>query len=632
MTQRSGILLSWLVLLCWLVLYQPGLAQSETLAEIGPSSPRSTADCDRTLDPGDKIQAAIDAVRDKETPYVLCLRPGYYRGGMDGDTTVDLAHDFGDTVVAATAAGDWWNQTDDGPYYGNIVIKNRRNFTLRGLIEHGQRAVILGLPNDEQYPPEHVLPPEQHANDKGILIKVVNGDNITLEHLTIDGFYYPAFPDMTPKVAVLNRLIWFQRTTNSRIIGNIVKNAGGECIRIRTASHDNEVAYNTVQGCGYYQFKIQPLARLHKNGEGIYIGTDPYQIRANQINKQAYWGADWDAMTDGSHNNLIHHNDIFPGAQADLNPPPNNPLRAGVAAGDGYGNECIDIKEDVDTIGRLVRLPGVTKPQLINNVIRDNRCQGQFDEDSAALGARGSNNLFEHNHVLGTVRGAALRLGGGEPKPILVAPLLADPVKACTGTIVEATKWQAYHNRIRKNIFESYYNDNTDFNGRGGYLGADCDDEVVCSASGEATLVAQNCGEQKILYVIKTFDLADHPLEAQAPGAGVCGNGVAATGDTNWGQRLYRGQWQPVLFSRIPEAAVNLPTCHRDANNPADLDPPGIRGDCVGALCAVAAFQLTSPVATPTPRFVSPLATAPWSPLARPTSQGSNQGVSTTEE
>lgn len=615
--QRATLLVIALALL-WLS-SGLGLAQGETLAAIGPDQPRSTAPCDRTLNPGAAIQAAIDAVRDKETPYVLCLNPGYYIGGMNGDTTFDPNHDFGDTEVDESSGGDWWNQTDDGPYYGNIVIKNRRNFTLRGLIKNGESAVILGIPNDEVYPPESAPPEEHHPNDQGILIKVVNGDNITLENLTIDGFYYPDFPEMERKVAVLNRLIWFQRTTNSRIIGNIVKNAGGECIRIRTASHDNEIAYNTIHGCGYYQFKVQPLQRLWKNGEGVYIGTDPYQIRANQINKQAYWGADWGAMTDGSRNNLVHHNDIFPGAQEDLTPPPINDLRTGVQPGDGYGNECVDVKEDEEDIGRLVKLPGVAKAQLINNVIRDNRCQGQFDEDSGALDARGSNNLFEHNHVTGTVRGAALRLGGGEPKPVLVEPLLSDPVKACTGEIVETTKWQAYNNRIRNNLFESYYNDFSGFNGRGGYLGSDCDDEVVCSATGQATFVEHNCSEQKILYVVKTFDLEEQPMEAQAPGAGVCGNVVDVDGSMDWGRRLYKGKMQPVLFSRIPEAAINLPTCQGDANTHDDLDPPGIRGDCVGALCTAAIPQILSPLMTPTMVARSPLATPPTSPLPMPT-------------
>ncbi len=618
---HQGItLLALVVALLWLG--SPiGWAQGETLADIGPDQPRSTAPCDRTLNPGDAIQPAIDAVRDKETPYVLCLNPGYYIGGLNGDTTFDPDHDFGDTEVDATAGGDWWNQNDDGPYYGNIVIKNRRNFTLRGLTQGDERAVILGLPNDQEYPAESAPPEEQHPNDKGTLIKVVNGDNITIEHLTIDGFHYPDFPAMERKVAVLNRLVWLQQTSNSRIIGNIIQHAGGECVRIRSRSHDNEVAYNTIRSCGYYQFKIQPLQRLWKNGEGVYIGTDPYQIRANQINKQAYWGARWEEMTDGSHNNLVHHNDIFPGDQTTLNPPPINELREGVKATDGYGNECVDVKEDKEEIGRLVTLPGVTQPQRINNVIRDNRCQGQFDEDSGALDARGSNNLFAHNHVLGTVRGAALRLGGGDPKPILVEPLLSDPVKACTGEIVETQKWQAYNNRIQNNLFESYYNDASDFNGRGGYAASDCDEELDCDAAGTATTALRNCGPQKILYVVKTFEVSGHPIEAQAPGAGVCGNVATTAGSTNWGRRTYKGKLQPVLFSRVAKAATNLPTCAGDANNAEALDPPGIRGDCAGALCEEATPQPASPLIG-----ASPLATQVPSPLATPSRRDNGSG------
>jgi len=569
-------------------------APDDTLAGIGPNQPYTTAPCNRTLEPGANIQDAIDAVRDKTTAYVLCLNPGYYIGGMNGDTTVEANRDFGDSVVGPEAGGDWWNRTDDGPYYGNIVIKNRRNFTLRGLVQGAQRATILGLPNDEIYPPEDAPPVEQHPNDKATLIKIVNGDNIVLEDLTIDGFTYPDFPEMTHKLAVLNRLIWLQNTTNSRVVNNRIQNGGGECVRLRTNSHDNEIAYNSIHGCGYYQFKIQPLQRLWKNGEAIYIGVDPYQIRASQINKQAYWGATWEAGTDGSRNNLIHHNDLFPGAQESLDPPPANPLRAGVSPSDGYGNECIDIKEDYDDIGRLVTLPEVADAQRINNVIRDNRCQGQFDEDSGALDARGSNNLFEHNLVTGTVRGAAMRLGGGEAKPFRVEPLLADPVRACTGTIVEERKWQAYNNRIRKNIFASYYNDESDFNGRGGYLASDCDDEVICPAAGQPEFVSRNCSEQKILSVVKTFAVAGAPMETQAVGSGVCGNVAdgAATEEElassgwlyQWGMRLYKGERRPVDFSRTPLAAVNLPTCEADGLNSANAEPPGPRG-CVGAGC-----------------------------------------------
>ncbi|CAN5523402.1 hypothetical protein BH10CHL1_BH10CHL1_40490 [soil metagenome] len=558
----------------------------DTLASIGPNRPLSMAPCDKILDPGDKIQAAIDAVRDKTIPYVLCLNPGFYSGGKNGDTTFEPNHDFGDTVVGPDAGGDWWNQNDDGPYYGNIVIKNRHNFTLRGLIQNGQRATILGLTNDRVYPPESAAPADQHPNDKALLLKIVNGDNITVENLTIDGFSYPNFPDQQTRVAVLNRLIWLQHTKNSRIIGNLIEHAGGECVRLKANSTDNEIAYNTIASCGYYQFKVQPIARLRKNGEGIYIGTDPYQINANQTNKSRYFGLDETKQVDGTKNNLIHHNDIFPGAQENLTPPPQNTLLPGVMPTDGYGNECIDIKEDLDNIGRMVKLPGVTAPQLINNVVRDNLCQGQFDEDSGAFDARNSNNLFEHNQVQGTIRGAAFRIGGGDPKPIQVDPSPSDPVKGCFGTIVATKKWSAFNNRLRKNLIESYFNDFSDFNQRGGYAGSDCEEVVDCSDPDNPVVVPQSCSEQKTLYVIKTFALEDLAPENQATGAGICGNVAAAQGSTEWGMRLYKGKQQAVQFSRIPSTADNLAECLADANNYADTTEPGIRGNCAGATCA----------------------------------------------
>jgi parallel beta-helix repeat protein len=557
----------------------------DTLESIGPNRPLSKAPCTKTLNPGDKIQAAIDAVRDKTTPYVLCLNPGFYIGGKNGDTTFEPNHDFGDMVVGSDAGSDWWNKNDDGPYYGTIVLKNRKNFTLRGLVKDGQRATILGIPNDMVYPPETGAPQDQYPNDKALLLKIVNGDNIILENLTIDGFSYPDFPDLSRKIAVLNRLIWLQNTTNSRVIYNIIQHAGGECIRLKAGSTDNEIAYNTIASCGYYQFKVQPIARLRKNGEGIYVGTDPYQINANQINKSTYFGIDHAKQVDGTKNNLIHHNDIFPGSQQAITPPPQNPLLPGVKPTDGYGNECIDIKEDVDNIGRMVKVPGVAVPQLINNVVRDNLCQGQFDEDSGALDARSSNNLFEHNQIQGTVRGAALRLGGGDPKPIQVDPAPSDPVKGCFGTIVATKKWYSFNNRLRKNVIESYFNDFSDFNNRGGYAKSDCTEVVDCSDPANPVVVPQSCSEQKTLYVVKTFALADVKPENQATGSGICGNVADPQGALDWGTRLYKGKQQSVQFSRLPAAAQNLPMCEADANNYVDSTAPGIRGGCVGAIC-----------------------------------------------
>ena len=547
--------------------------------------------CTRTINPGSNIQDAIDQAVDYTGTYVLCLNPGNYRGGKNNTdaTLLESNHNFGSSLPVPSGNTDTWNYSATGPYYGNIVIRNKSNFELRGLTDsQGNRAVILGIRNDEIYPAESVPPADHSPNDKAILIKVVNGDNIILSNLTIDGFYYPNANDKTIKLAVLNRLIWFQNTKNSKIHHNLIMHAGGECIRIKTSSINNEIYHNTIRGCGYYQFKVQKLDRLRKNGEGVYIGTDPYQIRVNQINKQAYYGTTYAGMTDKSRNNLVYNNDIYPGYDLDLNPPPTNPLASGISASAKFGDECVDIKEDFDEIGQMVTFPGVSTPQLVNNIIRDNKCQGQYDEDSGGLDARGSNNIFERNWVTGVIRGSALLLGGGDPKPITTNPQLSDPDKGCNvpaPTVVATRKWQAYNNRIRKNIFESYYNDTSDFNGRGGYQDSDCDTQVDCSDPTNPQFIDANCEWQKITHVVKTFNVSGYDPEVQASGTGVCGNVANLAGSTDWGTKLYNNKQTAVAFTRVPSDAVNLTTCSADSNNPADTDPPGPRG-CVGYECA----------------------------------------------
>ncbi|MCB0184263.1 MAG: hypothetical protein KDE31_08365, partial [Caldilineaceae bacterium] len=134
-----------------------------------------------------------------------------------------------------------------------------------------------------------------------------------------------------------------------------------------------------------------------------------------------------------------------------------------------------------------------------------------------------------------------------------------------------------------------YYNDTSDFNGRGGYLASDCDDEVLCPAPGQPEFVTRNCTEQKILSVVKTFAVEGAPMETQAAGSGVCGNianGELANGEwaRQWGMRSYKGELRSVEFARVPEAAVNLPVCEADGLNRADDEPAGPRG-CVGVGC-----------------------------------------------
>ena len=149
--------------------------------------------------------------------------------------------------------------------------------------------------------------------------------------------------------------------TGLRIIRMSLKNAGGECIRLRYQAQRNEIANSSIENCGVYDFVYKDGG---KNGEGVYIGTAPEQLGKRGVP---------DASVDRSNANWIHHNTF-----------------------NTRGNECVDIKEGSS-----------------GNIVEHNRCTGQRDKKSAGLDARGSGNTFRHNVVYGN-RGAGIRLGGDE--------------------------------------------------------------------------------------------------------------------------------------------------------------------------------------------------------------------------
>jgi hypothetical protein len=189
----------------------------------------------------------------------------------------------------------------------------------------------------------------------------VNHDYIELRGFTIDGKH----SDGDSEDSYRDKLIYAigaragDGVTGVRIIGMHLKNAGGECVRLRYQAQRNEVAHSTIQNCGVYDFVYDGGG---KNGEGLYVGTAPEQLGKN--------GAP-DSAIDHSNNNWIHHN-----------------------AFDTRGNECVDIKEGSS-----------------GNIVEHNSCTGQKDKDSAGLDARGNGNVFRHNTVYKN-RGAGIRLGG----------------------------------------------------------------------------------------------------------------------------------------------------------------------------------------------------------------------------
>ena len=145
--------------------------------------------------------------------------------------------------------------------------------------------------------------------------------------------------------------------TGVQLLHMQLRNAGGECVRMKYFAHHNEVAHSTITDCGVDDFHGNGNG---KNGEGIYIGTAPEQLHRNPTIK-----------LDRSHGNWIHHNYF-----------------------ETRGNECVDIKE----ASRF-------------NLIEFNSCTKQLDENAAGISARGNDNIIRFNVIWGN-RGAGIRFGG----------------------------------------------------------------------------------------------------------------------------------------------------------------------------------------------------------------------------
>ncbi|MDP2909874.1 MAG: hypothetical protein Q8N69_02260 [bacterium] len=220
-----------------------------------------------------------------------------------------------------------------GIYYQDTVSKRSGTADSPIKIIGGKDAVVKGSGNSK--------------------IFEINHDHIVLDGFTIDGL--DGSPDR--KENYRDMLIYITGGIDIKILNMDIKNAGGECVRLKYFSQKNEIAHNNIENCGVYDFKFKSGG---KNGEGIYIGTAPEQLDRNPTRD-----------LDASSYNHIHHNLI-----------------------DTRGNEGVDIKEGSS-----------------GNIVEYNIVTGQKDSESAGLDSRGDENIFRHNEVYGSF-GAGIRLGG----------------------------------------------------------------------------------------------------------------------------------------------------------------------------------------------------------------------------
>ncbi|QQS60870.1 MAG: right-handed parallel beta-helix repeat-containing protein [Candidatus Moraniibacteriota bacterium] len=230
----------------------------------------------------------------------------------------------------------------EGEYYQDIISIRSGKKEKPIIIEGTKNSIIKGAGNREK-------------------IVEIRHSFIHLIGFTLDGLVGEGNQEMhyRSKLLYIEGSEVLSGVTGMKVLSMNFQNAGGECIRIKYFSHENEIAYSSIRSCGVYDFVFGGGG---KNGEGIYIGTAPEQITEDK---------NLTRDVDASNANWIHHNTI-----------------------DTQGNECIDIKEGSS-----------------ENIVEYNSCTGQKDSQSAGLDSRGNRNIFRENESFGNV-GAGIRLGG----------------------------------------------------------------------------------------------------------------------------------------------------------------------------------------------------------------------------
>ncbi|MGH7607887.1 MAG: hypothetical protein ACREME_11160, partial [Gemmatimonadales bacterium] len=171
----------------------------------------------------------------------------------------------------------------------------------------------------------------------------------THSHLVLRGF----------ELTGADKLVVLIGASQIRILGNLLYDAEGECLRLRYHSSRNEIAGNRIVGCGRTGFDLDEDS---KNGEGVYIGTAPEQLDDKNPTDEP----------DTSAGNWVHDNEFEVPA------------------------ECVDVKEDA-----------------VDNLVERNRCTGSEDPDGAGFSSRGIGTVFRYNYSHGHV-GDGIRLGGDD--------------------------------------------------------------------------------------------------------------------------------------------------------------------------------------------------------------------------
>ena len=264
-----------------------------------------------TVKPGDSIQKAIDKA-------------------MPGDTV----------------------KISDGTYIEDLVTMRDGEKDKRITITGSRKAVLHGTGKENRLFQIH----HDYITVNGFTIDGQMGDG-KKEDDYIDKLLY-AHGNRKPRV-IKQYGKEFRSAIDGLIISNMVlKNAGGECSRMRYFVTNAEYFGNHVERCGVHDFEFGGMKAV--NGELLYIGTSSNQ---------------WDdgknpTPEDESRYIHVHHNMFI-----------------------SKGNE-VDVKEGSKYV-----------------LIEHNTCTQQLDPNSACLDSRTDNVIFRYNEVYGNV-GAGVRIGG----------------------------------------------------------------------------------------------------------------------------------------------------------------------------------------------------------------------------
>jgi parallel beta-helix repeat protein len=232
-----------------------------------------------------------------------------------------------------------------GTYEQNVVFDGRNGTA-------SQPITLTG-------PPEAIV--KGDASDNSYRVVEISRDYITLDGFTIDGLNGPADNPLSYR----EQLVYVEGEASAdlldvrgvRILNMTLLNAGQECVRLRARTQGSEVGNSTISNCGVCDFVFGCTG--NKNGEGIYIGTDPDQLVTR------------DTTDDPSNENHIYGNTI-----------------------NTKGSECVDIKEGSE-----------------GTLVEQNICTGSLDPKGGGISVGGSGNIVRDNEIYGHA-GVGLRVAG----------------------------------------------------------------------------------------------------------------------------------------------------------------------------------------------------------------------------